>query len=183
MGAFDYLSVLISIVLGLGITQLLGGFGRWLEQRKALKAYAPAIVWAIALLLVHVQTWWSMFGLRYWEEWTFLQFSVVLAQPIILYLMAALVFPTSTSDMRANFYLQRPWFFGLFLTLLGVSVARDLLRQGALPEPANLVFHIVLFLIGILGLITTRHLHHRILAYLVLLMMVAYITLLFSMLA
>jgi hypothetical protein len=46
MGAFEYLSVLISIVLGLGITQLLLGFSRWLEQRKSFRAYGPAIAWS-----------------------------------------------------------------------------------------------------------------------------------------
>ena len=36
MGAFEYLSALISIVLGLGITHLLMGFGRRVEGRMDL---------------------------------------------------------------------------------------------------------------------------------------------------
>jgi hypothetical protein len=185
MQAFDYLAVLISIVLGLGITQLLAGFGRWLEQRAAVRAYAPAIAWALFLLLVHIQTWWSMFGLRHFEDWSFLQFLLVLLQPIILYLLAYLVFPLSAStlDLRANFELQRPWFFGTLLVLLAVSLLKDLARHGHLPEPANLVFHGVLFVVGVAALATRRDPHHRIIAWVALLAIAAYISLLFRALA
>jgi hypothetical protein len=90
MDAFEYLAVLISIILGLGIAQLLGGFGRWVEQRGACQPFAPALIWAGILLLIHIQTWWSMFGLRFVTQWTFVRFAVLL-QPIVLYLLAVLV--------------------------------------------------------------------------------------------
>lgn len=185
MAPFDYLSVLISIVLGLGITQLLSGFGRWLEQRASFRAYGPAVAWALFLLLVHIQSWWAMFGLRYWQDWSFLQFLMVLLQPIVLYLLAKLIFPTSGSrlSLRENFYLQRPWFFGAFLFLILVSIVKDLVRQGSFPEPANLGFHGFLFLIGALALAARSDLFHRILAYLALLWVSAYIALLFATLA
>ena len=63
MHAFDYLSVLLSIVLGLGMTQLLSAVARWLELRHETKTYAPAAIWAAFLMVVLVQTWWSMFGM------------------------------------------------------------------------------------------------------------------------
>jgi hypothetical protein len=107
--AFEYLAVLLSIVLGLGITQLLAGFGRWLEQRRIFRPYWPSIAWGAFLLIVHVQTWWSMFGLRHWGSWSFLQFSVVLLQPAILFLLTILVFPSANAselDLRKTFLLQ-----------------------------------------------------------------------------
>src|SRR5947208_5766793 len=117
MDAFNYLAVLISIILGLGIAQLLTSFGRCIEQRKALRSFLPAMIWAGILLLIHVQTWWSMFGLRSLPQWTFVQFIAVLLQPITLYLLAIVVLPgqSATSlDLRANYFAQRSWFFGLF---------------------------------------------------------------------
>jgi hypothetical protein len=181
MQAFDHLAVLVSIVLGLGITQLLSGFGRWLEQRDAVRAHAPSILWAVFLLLAHIQTWWSMFGLRHFEDWSFLQFALLLSQPIVLYLLAHLVFPLSAPglDLRGNFERQRPWFFGALLVLLAVSVLKDLLRHGHLPETANLVFHGVLFLVGTLALLTRRDAHQRWIAWIALAAMAAYIALLF----
>ena len=105
MDAFSYLSVLISIVLGLGITQLLSGMARWVAGRAEVRLYAPAVCWAFTLLLIHVQTWWTMFPLRLHKDWTFLQFAVVLLQPSILYLLAALALPTAAgADMKAKIF-------------------------------------------------------------------------------
>lgn len=184
MDPFEYLSVLVSIILGLGITQLLAGFGRWLEHRGTYRLYGPAIAWAAALMLVHVQMWWSMFGMRYWgEDWNFLQFSAVLLQPAILYLLTILAFPGPAStelDLRSNFFAQRRWFFGLFLAMLVVSVIKDLVRNGSLPEPANLAFHAVFFVMGAVALGSERDRDHRVIAYGGLFMLLVYIVSLFG---
>jgi hypothetical protein len=179
---FEYLSVLISIILGLGITQLLTGFGRWLEQRATFRAYSPAIGWAAFLLIVHVQTWWSMFGLRHWPDWNFLQFSLVLLQPGILFLAAILVFPgpKSNDDLRANYFLQRRWFFGLLMALLIVSVVKDLVRSGHLPDALNLAFHGVFFGIAATGFATERENVHRRLVVGALAAIAVYIMVLFA---
>jgi len=179
---FEYLSVLISIILGLGITQLLSGFGRWLEQRATFRVYGPAIAWAAFLLVVDIQTWWSMFGLRGQEHWTFLQFVIVLLQPILLFLLAVLAFPTSASevDLRTNYFLQRRWFFGILLLLLVVSVLKDLVISGKLPNAANLGFHAVFFATSAGALLTRRDGYHRAIAYVGLAGLLVYIALLFE---
>ena len=127
MDAFNYLAVLISIILGLGIAQLLSGFGRWIEQRRSFQAFLPAMIWASILLLIHVQTWWSMFGLRFLTEWTFVRFAVVLLQPTTLYLLAIVALPSDrapTQDLRTNYFGQRRWFFGLLVFLLIQAFSR-----------------------------------------------------------
>ena len=186
MRPFDYLSVLLSIVLGLGITRLLSGLARWLEHRKEVRGYAPTLVWAVVLLLLHVQTWWAMFGLRFWPDWSFLQFSIVLAQPIVLYLLASLAMPSESSperDLRANFFHHRVVFFALVITLLVVSLVKDIVRQGHLPEWRNLAFHAAFFTTAALALATRRDLHQRILAMVGLILILAYVALLFAELA
>jgi len=183
MDPFAYLSVLVSIVLGLGVTQLLMGFSRWLEQRKAFGAFGPAIAWAGLLLLVHFQSWWSMYGMRTYVDWTFVQFSMVLLQPIILFLLAVLIFPSSTSpdqNLRSTFFHQRPWFFGLILTLLIASLLKDLARSGTLPDAANVGFHAAGIVIAGLGLALKDERTHRWLAYFALLSFIAYIAVLFT---
>ena len=167
MEAFDYLSVLVSIVLGLGITQLLSGFGTWLEQRQNFRAYGPAIAWAGFLLLVHVQTWWTMYGMRGFDSWNFLQFAVVLMQPIVLFLLAVIVLPgpnAPKNDPRENFLAQRRWFYGLLMGLVAVSVLKDATRLE-LPDGANLAFHAVFFVLALIGFLTARERVHRALAF------------------
>jgi len=114
------------------------------ENRATFPAYAPSILWAVLLLVMHIQTWWSMYGLRQHEYWTFLQFFVVLLQPIVLYLLSSLVLPSkicAAADLKSNYSAQRRWFFGLLMALLSVSVVRDLMLTGALPSNETLAFH------------------------------------------
>ena len=182
MGAFGYLSVLISIVLGLGITHLLMGFGRWVEGRSEFRAFGPSLAWGGFLLVVHIETWWTMFGYMQHREWTFLEFVVLLSQPMVLFLMALLVFPSGASrrqDLRENFLHQRPWFFGLLVVLLAISILKDLVLGRALPGAMNLAFHGVFFVAAILGLALKRERGHRPLAYSVLVVFVVYTVLLF----
>jgi hypothetical protein len=182
MDAFNYLAVLISIILGLGIAQLLTGFGRWIEQRKTFQAFLPAMLWAGILLLIHVQTWWSMFGLRLLTHWTFLQFAVVLLQPITLYLLAIVVLPAQGAtglDLRANYFGQRRWFFGLLVFLLGVSVLKDVVVSGSLPGGLNLGFHAVLLAVTVAALSTERERVHQVLASVAAISMIAYVGVLF----
>lgn len=182
MGPFEYLSVLISIVLGLGITHLLSGFGRWLELRDRFRPFGPSLAWAVFLLLVHFQTWWTMFGYSGYQAWDFLQFSVVLFQPILLFLLATLVFPSGdapTRDLRENFFHQRPWFFGLLCGLVFVSVVKEAVRESRLPGAANLAFHALFLVIALLGLRLEGEAGHRALSYLALAAFLVYTGLLF----
>jgi hypothetical protein len=183
MDEFSYLVILLSIVLGLGITQLLSSFGRWLEQRASFQTYTPSLLWAGTLLLVHVQTWWTMFGLRGHGSWTFLQFGTVLLQPVILYLLAILVLPTSNVsvvDLRSNYYRQRNWFFGLFLALLAVSLLKDVVLSGTLPSGSNIGFHLCFAVVAISALVTVRDTVHRWIAYASNALVLVYIGLLFA---
>lgn len=182
MDAFEYLSVVVSIVLGLGIAQLLTGFGRWLEQRHTLRVYGPAIAWAGFLLLVQVQTWWTMYGLRNYETWNFLQFSAVLLQPIVLFLMSVIVFPGPNApaiDLRENFHAQRRWFFGLLAALVVASLLKNVSRLE-MTDPTNIVFHAAFFGMGVIGMIFGGERTQRVLGYAGVGTFVVYVALLYG---
>jgi hypothetical protein len=78
-----------------------------------------------------------MFGLQTLSTWSFLAFSLVLLQPVLLFLLAALILPDSRAesvrDLRANYYAHSRWFFGLAVLLLLVSLTRDLVLTGGFP--------------------------------------------------
>ena len=137
MDQFNYLAVLISIILGLGITQLLSGFGRWIEHRASFRAYAPAICWAFVLLVIQVQCWWSMFGLREQADWTFLKFMAVLMQPIVLYLQAIVVLPgasSTTLDLATRFKKA-----GMRDPATAMAYRKTVLEQGGSVPAATLI--------------------------------------------
>jgi hypothetical protein len=183
LSTFDYLAVLISIILGLGITHLLGGLGRLLQDRVRVRTYWPAVVWVCVLLLLHVQTWWAMFGLRSLDSWTFFVFLLVLMQPVVLFMLAALVLPDARADgerdLRANYYAQSRWFFALAVLLLVVSLARDLTLAGRLPGAFNTSVHVLLLVLWGVAAITQRELYHRCVAVGTALVLAAYVAVLF----
>jgi hypothetical protein len=184
MDRFSYLSVLISIILGLGITQLVTGLGRLIQARHRVRLYWPAAVWVAVLLLIHVQTWWAMFGLRNQTDWTFGQFFIVLLQPIVLSLLAALVLPDinadTHADLRENYYAQSRWFFSLLFLLLVVSLVKDVALSGSLPVPINVAAHALFMVLAAGGVLTRRASYHELLAPVNAVLVLGYIGVLFT---
>lgn len=133
MDEFGYLSVLLSIILGLAITQLLKGFRGIVLARSQTVLYLPVVTWAVVLLLIAVQTWWAMFGLRTVRAWTFLQFAVVLFQTILLYMLAALAVLASPLFLRAGNLLQPVALDQLWWTFALLALAR-LGRAAGAPD-------------------------------------------------
>ena len=61
MGAFEYLSVLISIILALGMTRVLGGVGEMLQVRSRRHIYWVHAIWIVNLFLYLVVAWWIFY--------------------------------------------------------------------------------------------------------------------------
>ena len=93
MGAFEYLSVLISIILALGMTRVLAGVGEMLQARSQRRIYWVHAVWIVNLFLYLVIAWWIFYRWRDQKPWNFYLFLFVLISPTILYLASLLLFP------------------------------------------------------------------------------------------
>jgi hypothetical protein len=181
MAAFDYLSVMVSIVLGLGVAQLLTTLGVIIRERDHIKPYWLTVLWIGILVLIHVQTWWAMFGMRDHEGWSFPGFFMLLLQPILLYLLSSLLTPNldAGTDMVGAFARQSRAFFGIFILILLVSVAKELVVGGRLPGPANLAAHGVFLAVATIGVLTRRRQVQEIMGPIIGLLMLAYIGVLF----
>jgi hypothetical protein len=145
MDAFSYLSVLLSIIIGLAITQVLLGYRAILLGGRNVRLDATALIWSFLLIVLATQAWWSSFELRGQAEWDFLSFAVVLLQMILLYMMAGVILPDigkdEATDLALHFHGHRRAFFGFMAAMLVTSVAKELLISGSLPAPSNLLFH------------------------------------------
>jgi hypothetical protein len=127
--------------------------------------YWPPVVMAIALLLAGVQSWWAMFGLRLHTDWNFIAFAIVVAQVIAYYLLAALVLPDffgdALIDLRQYYYEQRRWSLSIAIALFAISIAKDFVLGGRLPEPLNLNFHLGFIAICAVGIATRNEWYHK----------------------
>lgn len=182
--AFSYLSVLLSIIIGLAVTQILQGFRARMLSHARVRRYWPTQAWAAIILVVCTQTWWAMFDLRHRVDWQFDDFMVLLAQTIVTYLVAGLVFPDFPQghpvDLREHYFTQRRRFFGLLLGMVSTSILRDLVLNHALPDGTNLLFHGVYLVLAIIGISTAREWIHKTLALVTGAIVVLYVSLLFA---
>ena len=181
--AFSYLSVLLSIILGLAMTQVLLGYRALLLARGRVRLYGPPLIWSGLMLVLAVQSWWASFGMESAGGWTFLAFGVVLLQTVLLFMGAAIVLPdmpaSEPADLRDHYFREARPFFGLMLAMLAVSILKDWLLLRALPETANLAFHGVFAAVAVIALLVRRPLVHELIAPAMALATAAYIGLLF----
>lgn len=184
MDEFSYLSVLLSVILGLAVTQILKGFRGLVISRARVVLYWPAILWALLVLLMCVQSWWAMFGMRLREGWKFQEFGIVLLQTILTYMLAGLVLPDlfgdTAVDLKKNFFDHRRWFFWIGFALIAVSISKDLVLTGGWPSPPNLAFHGVFAALLLVGALTPNERYHKFNAIVGFALFVVYTLLLFT---
>ncbi|MBV9673153.1 MAG: hypothetical protein JO076_10065 [Verrucomicrobia bacterium] len=184
MDAFTYITVLLSIVLGLAITQVLLGFRGLILTRAKVKLYTPTLIWAVIALLVPIQAWWADFTMRQHPNWTFLALLVILLQAISIYMVAALVLPDISGekfvDLREHFYAHRSWFFGAQLASVVFSLSKTLALYGHLPNRIDTAFEFTFCAGAMVAAITRSELFHKLLAPAFGLLFAVYIGLLFA---
>ncbi len=118
MQPFEFLMIVVSIIVGLGITQLLAGVVRVL--RAELKPYWIHELWVLSVFLMLLQYSWSLFDLEAQSDWVFLELLGLLTPPVLLYVVASLLFPTrgDKADLSSFYYAHRKPVFGLLAVLL-----------------------------------------------------------------
>jgi hypothetical protein len=133
MGPFEYISVLTSIIVGLGMAHLLKGIARIVQSPGKRKAYWVHLVWVAFMFFQAVFFWWWEYGLESLEEWTITTYLFVLLFAVLIYLTCALLFPDDFEgygSYEEYFYSRRRWFFGLMIAFFLVDFI-DTLIKGA----------------------------------------------------
>jgi hypothetical protein len=136
---FEYVTVLISIVLGLGITQILTGIADLVHQSKRVKVYWPHLLWVIVILVLHVQDWWVTFDLRNFAPWRLPTFLFVMMYPVVLFILARLLFPFGIQegvvDLKEFYFENYRKIFVFGATLPILAILNDLFVRGTEVAP------------------------------------------------
>lgn len=114
-----HVRVVISVVLGLGLTRTLSGIARFVEHPRRQKLSALHLLWVAIILTSTIHFWWWEFALQQVPEWRFGLFLFVLCYAFLFYLLASLLFPADLEGYKGYedyFLSRRRWFFGLFAT-------------------------------------------------------------------
>ncbi len=118
---FSYLSVVTSIILGLGLAHLLTGYAQLIHAGGLSRDAWIYSGWILVLLPVYVIYWWSFWDYRMHAHWTFVSFFLLLAGPVGLYFLTALLLPgepePSPSAAGERYLAVRSWIFALWVAL------------------------------------------------------------------
>ena len=183
--AFAYLSVLLSIILGLAIAEVLLGYRALLLARGRVKPYAPPLIWSATMLVLAIHFWWASFGLAGRENWDFTSFSAVLMQTVMMFMGAALLLPKAEMgheiDLRAHYYREAgPFFtFGLLFILFGY-LKNWLLDEHILSGGLPMIFFLFFLALTLLALFNRRPRVHEIIAPVMAVTVVIFIGVMFA---
>jgi phosphoglycerol transferase MdoB-like AlkP superfamily enzyme len=168
---FEYLTVLISVIVGLSVTSFLTNVVRIIHVRGEVTISWAQLLWSVVILMWTIAFWWFTFVLAAEREWTYPLFVFLLAYSTLLFVLMALLFPEGVPEnhnYRTQFMRNRIWFFSTFLLFLCVDLTdyvikleKDVSIVGHLPYVA---FVGPLIVLSLFALRTDNLIFHRVFA-------------------
>ena len=168
MTPFEYVSVLISIILGLGITQIMSGIADLVHQWDRVKLYWPHLLWIVLVFVMQIQEWWVTYQqLHVFNAWRLATFLFFVLYPVNLFILARILFPLNPPDgaidLKQFYFGNFRKFFLCSMTLIVLSVITNVIVEGV---NASQLLHVSLF--AVVGWVSWRNYHmgslHKLLA-------------------
>ena len=183
MSDFAYISVLLSIILGLGVAQLLAGIARLVRDGRRLWPAWWVMVMVAMLLLADFQVWWVSFDWRHVSNWTFVSYIAFMILPMLLYLLAYLILPADLrldgNELAREFVSRRRSFYVLMALVPPASFFQQHLFGAAIPLDFDTGVRILWFVLAVPGFLSRRAFVQAAVAVAYFALMVLYIALLF----
>ncbi|UCD38013.1 MAG: hypothetical protein JSW54_00560 [Fidelibacterota bacterium] len=129
MSLFEFIMVLTSILIGLGIAELLNGVVRTIRTDFKERYYVPQILWAVFLFLHLITLWWSRWDLRDTMQWNFFQLLLSLTAPVLIFILVSLLFAENV-HARVHYFKHRVIFFTLLSLVLVVDILHETIVEG-----------------------------------------------------
>jgi len=137
MSSFEFIAALMSIIIGLGVTNLLAGAGRAFYRRRENPLDQVHIVLTIATLLLLVLQWWVTFKWNSEVNWSFDRFLVLIVWTIALYMLTVFLYPPDLSEAeehQGRFERNRAGYYSTFIAMCLLDIAQTGIR-GELLKP------------------------------------------------
>lgn len=136
MDQFEYVMVLVSIIIGLGVAHVLLGLGRIVDRlaghTRSLRLSAAYFSWlGVVFVWTLLFWWWEYRFADFVTDWTVGLYFFLVTYAMVLFLMAAVLVPRSwdqVDDLADYFLERRVWFYSLMLFANGLDVLDSFLK-------------------------------------------------------
>jgi len=164
MSIFEFIMVMVSVILALALAQLLRALTEIRDSEKPCRLHSA---WIGVIAFLVIQTWWAYWDLTQLEAWTFLGYLTVLSVPIAWFVLAQILVPTrrtQTTDWQAHFdKIARSFYLILVLAMAVGTLSTWALIGAPLLHPYR-AFQVALMGVLSIGIfVTSRKAHARIL--------------------
>ena len=147
MTPFEYSLVLVSIFIGLAITDMLVSLHRILRSRTKIHWHWLPLVAALLVLLTLLQFWWGFYQLGRIDVWNqYGAFLLLLLQLILMFLLACAALPDHERDRLdlAKYYEHnRQYFWTLFSLVAFTAILTNLVVFVRHDPPLTLLLKAV----------------------------------------
>ncbi len=157
MSQFDFLSVLVSIIIALGLSHILASAAQLIRRRRRVQMHYTTLIWMAVLFLLLVQIWWVAFHRREIMHWSFFGFLLYLLIPTLVSVLGYLLVSEIELELEPEFNLEREyydnrrWFFGILGAVVVLSLVEDAVRSRTLSLDLNSAIRFVFFLLSVAG--------------------------------
>ena len=176
MDQFEYVMVLVSIIVGLGIAHILLGVGgiidRLSRKQDGLELSLAHASWLVFCFAWLVMFWWweYRFSTRV-EDWTMGLYLFLIGYAVTLFLLQSVLVPRTwdgVTSLKDYFLERRRWFYGLLMFATILDQFDGYLKGGfeyiLQTGVVNLVFVALTIPVVIIGIRTTNMRTHNIMA-------------------
>ena len=139
MDVFEYVAVMVTVVLALAVSHILTFLATIVANPERVRPYWVHLLWAGLLLGLNLQAWLVLWTLRRQPEWPIGQIVMMLVSASLIFVAARILEPElaagSCVDLRAHFFRVRlPLFATLSVFWLFPILGRFLFLEGRLAD-------------------------------------------------
>jgi hypothetical protein len=103
MSGLEIITITFSIILGLGVTQILGCVAYVVREKEQHRIHWIPLSVAVLVLLFHVQFWFALVIVdSFLDKWNWTVYSVLLFLAIVIFLSGATVLPSPGSSRSSD---------------------------------------------------------------------------------
>ena len=156
MSQFEFVLVIIAIVLAFAVSDILSSWGEQIRLRRSVVHYPLHTAWTFLLLFIMIQVWWSLWPYSDQLSWSFPGYLALVLPFLTLALMAYLLTPKLEDpggDVRQHYWENSSWIFSLGAAYLAgwalfshVVVGNPLNEPGSVPRIVGIALMVLLAL-------------------------------------